>query len=256
MKTQHLASVSTLSLLSALALLGCGGSKSPAADASSTGGAESTPVDPSKPVGPKGVNAGASITNELIDDFEDKDSKNVAADMRGGYWYTYADKQSTVAPVAGEFAPAEGGAGDSKFSGRMTGTVSADEQYPFVGLGTSFTDPKQPYDASSCTGVSFKGKKTGATNSKVRVKVGDWQTSPEGGLCKQCFNDFGGDVLFTEEWVEHTLVFANMKQEPYWGEPKMAIDPTALYQIQWQVNEKGQPFDIQVDDVKFVGCKK
>jgi hypothetical protein len=138
----------------------------------------------------------------------------------------------------------------------MSGQVSEEEQYPYVGLGVSLTEPKQPYDASCCKGVSFKGKKTGATNAKVRLKVGDWQTSPEGGLCQQCFNDFGADLMFTDEWTEYTVLFAEMKQEPYWGEPKAAIDPTALYQLQWQVNEKGQPFDIQVDDVKLVGCGK
>jgi len=254
MKKFILSSLAVCSALATFSLVGCGGSAPAAADpaAAGTTAPGAAPVDPSKPVGPKAINAGKCPSSDLVDDFEDGDNKSVEADMRGGYWYTYMKEGSTLEPE-GSFEPRTGEGGQSKAWGAIKGTVSTAE-YPYVGLGISFTDPKQPYDASCCQGVSFKGRKAGGEIAKVRLKVGDWQTSPEGGLCKSCYNDFGADFVFTEEWQEFTLKFADMKQEPYWGEAKAAIDPTALYQLQWQGNQAGLEFDIEIDDVKLVGC--
>ena len=146
----------------------------------------------------------------------------------------------------------EGGADGSKFAARFSGTIG-DGQYPFAGMGFSFFDPKAAYDLSSCKGISFKAKKgTAESTGILRMKVGDVNTAPEGGVCKDCFNDFGRDVLLTEEWSEITTNFYEMKQEPYWGEPKPQIDASRAYQVQFQVKEG--PFDIYVDDVKLVGC--
>lgn len=247
----------TFLAFSSLLFAGCGAAKTPAQppEGAQSGVESAAPGnDPSKPSAPKAVNAGQKITNPLIDDFEDGTNQGVIADARGGYWYTYADKEGTTIEPTGTFTAAEGGAGDSKFSGRMTGTL-ASAQIIYAGMGVSFTEPKRPYDASSCKGLSFQGKKSGEGTANVRFKVGDFQTSPEGGLCKECYNDFGGNFVFTDDWQEYSLLFADMKQEPYWGEQKAAIDPSALYQVQWQVNATGAAFDIQVDDVRFIGCE-
>ena len=235
------------------AVFGCA---RPATKADSPGANESAIAssgDPSKPVGPKAVNAGTKLQNPLVDDFEDGNNQGVIADMRGGYWYTYADGEGTTIEPTGSFTTADGGANDSQFSGRMVGTV-ASAAVVYAGMGVSFTEPKGPYDASSCAGVSFQAKKSGEGTAAVRLKVGDWQTSPEGNLCKQCYNDFGADFSFTDEWQAYSVRFSDMKQEPYWGEPKASIDATALYQIQWQVKAPGMAFDIHVDDVKFIDC--
>ncbi len=212
-------------------------------------GAAAPPAAPQKPVA---QNAGSCPATALIDDFEDGDNQGVSADGRGGYWYTYKDPSSTVSPE-GTFAPVTGGADDSQFSGRMSGTVGS-QQYPYVGMGVSFTDPKQAYDVSCCQGIRFRGKMSGEGISHVRFKVGDWQTDPDGGSCKDCYNDFGADLTFTPEWEEYTLKFSELTQEPYWGEPKPAIDTSAVYQLQWQVKESGGSFDIQVDNVELIGC--
>lgn len=234
----------------------CGGSQAPTKAPESTASNDTASVAPeqSAPVAPKAVNAGQKITNPLLDDFEDGTNQGVAADGRGGYWYTYVDSEGSKIEPTGSFSLREGGVNESKFSAGMKGAM-ASAQIVWAGMGMSFTDPKNPYDASSCKGISFFGKKNGEGITAVRLKVGDWQTSPEGNLCKQCYNDFGGNFVFTNEWQEFSLLFADMKQEPYWGEPKPAIDTTALYQIQWQVTTPGGEFDLQVDDVKFIGCE-
>jgi hypothetical protein len=242
-------------IASLLVFSACARSATQATSPNETENATGSSSDPSKPVGPRAVNAGAKLTSSLIDDFEDGNNQSILADARGGYWYTYADKEGTTIEPAGNFSATEGGANDSKHSGRMVG-VLASAQIVYAGMGVSFTEPKRPYDASSCAGVSFQARKSGEGTASVRLKVGDWQTSPEGNLCKQCYNDFGADFTFTDEWKEYSVLFSEMKQEPYWGEPKASIDAAALYQIQWQVKAPGSAFDISVDDVKFIGCEK
>lgn len=242
---------STLALCASTTLLACGGGASSGADPATPATTTAVPSDPSKPVAPAAVNAGKGVTNALVDDMDDGDHKSVEADLRGGYWYTYKDASSKVEPE-GEFKMTEGGAGASSHAAGFQGELGS-EQYPYVGMGVSFTDPKQPYDASSCQGVAFTAR-GGEGTTNIRVKVGDWQTVPEGGLCQNCYNDFGGDFLLTSTFQDFTLKFADMKQEPYWGEPKAAIDPTALYQLQWQVSKASGPFEVVVDNVRFVGC--
>lgn len=242
---------STLAVCASLSFFACGGSSQGGAEPATAASDSAVPADPSKPVAPSAMNAGKGISNALVDDMEDGDTKSVEADSRGGYWYTYKDASSKVEPE-GEFKMSEGGAGGSAHAAAFKGELGT-EQYPYVGMGVSFTDPKQPYDASSCEGIAFSAK-GGEGSTNIRVKVGDWQTVPEGGLCKNCYNDFGGDFLLTSSFQDIKLKFADMKQEPYWGEPKAAIDPTALYQIQWQVSKASGPFEVTVDNVRFIGC--
>lgn len=220
----------------------------PEVESASHPAAEAAPAAPTKP---QAVNAGSCPKDGLIDDFEDGNHQAQLSDTRGGYWYTYKDPSSSVAPE-GTFTSSQGGQA-SAFSGRMSGTVGA-QQYPYVGMGVTMTEPKQAYDVSCCEGVSFWGKKSGDGIANIRFKVGDWQTDPAGGSCKDCYNDFGGDFTFTDEWQEFSIKFAEMKQEPYWGEAKSTIDASAIYRLQWQVKENNRPFDIQVDNVRLMGC--
>ena len=140
------------------------------------------------PADPKLANSkdGAACNSQeaFIADGDDNDNRTIVVGGRGGYWYTYMDQEGTTVDQVGNYSPSEGGAGDSKFSGKLSGTLAGAE-IVYAGVGVSFTDPKGPYDASSCTGVSFQGKKNGESTAAVRLKVGDWQTSPEGGLCDQ-----------------------------------------------------------------------
>ncbi len=242
------------SLVLSTYLVACGGTGTePEAPLPAGDEAAAPAADPSKPVPPAATNAGKPIGNALIDDMEDGNHQGVEADQRGGYWYTYKDASSQIAPE-GEFKMTEGGASGSQFSAKFSGQLGS-EQYPYGGIGLSFTDPKLPYDVSSCEGVAFTAKAGGDGTTKVRLKIGDWQTAPEGGLCQQCYNDFGGDFLLTPNYQDYTLKFADTKQEPYWGEPKAGIETKAVYQLQWQVTQAGAPFEVWIDNVRFIGCQ-
>ena len=193
----------------------------------------------------------------LIDDCEDQNNQVIVHQGRSGYWYTYVDDAgSTVTPEAGSkggtFVMAEGGANGSQYAARMTGTV-ANAGTVYVGMGFSFTDPKEAYDASKYGGIKFYAKK-GAGAGGIRIKIADGNTAPEGGRCQECFNDFGANVELTPAWTEYVLPFYLSKQESGWGDTFNQILPNSLYGIQWQTNTPGASFDIWVDDISFVGC--
>lgn len=219
-----------------------------------------------KPVGgggPEGggVKQGGAATaacgaEGMIDDMEDQNNQVIVQDGRSGYWYTFVDEGgSTIQPPKGEtFQQSAGGANGSAFAARVWGQVGPGG-IVYCGLGVNLTDPKDAYDASKYGGLSFTARKQGGAG-KVRLKIPDVSTDPQGGVCKECFNDFGANMELTDAWTEYVLPFHAAKQEESWGSPHVpSITPSKLYSVQWQVNTPGVTYDIWVDNVKFVGCE-
>lgn len=204
---------------------------------------------------PPSIFAGQCPTNPVLDDAEDGDHQANKDDQRGGWWYTYADEAGTTVTPAGEFKMSQGGANGSQWAARMSGKTGPGGIL-YAGVGFSITDPKAPFDLSCCKGISFWGKKAGNGIANVRLKVPDVNTTPEGNQCKECYNDFGADYTFTDQWTKYELMFADMKQEPSWGDKFPAIMANAIYGLQWQVKNPNQEFDIWIDQVELVGCGK
>jgi endoglucanase len=199
---------------------------------------------------------GSCSPEGLIDDFEDNNNQTKVTGGRGGYWYTFADERgTTVDPEAGgPFAPSPGGANGSKYAGHVTGKVGYGAVV-YGALGVNLTDPKGPYNASTYKGIAFWAKKASGSYGQVRLKVPDVSTDKDGGVCSECFNDFGADINLTESWQRYVFPFRKMRQLPDWGAPRPhMIKPAKLFGIQWQVNKPGASFDFWVDDVEFVGC--
>lgn len=214
------------------------------------------PTDPSIRNSPEGS---PCSQDGLVDDGEDQNNQTLPIAGRGGYWYTFVDKEgSMVTPKAGEqggvFKMSPGGAEGSKFAARMHGSIGTAE-IVYSGMGLNFTEPKGPYDASRYKGVAFWGKKGPGSTSKVRLKVPDVNTDPDGGVCGECFNDFGIDFKLTNEWQFYVIPFSEMSQMKGWGSPKKSeITSGKIYGVQFQVNDPGQKYDIWIDNVQFTGC--
>ncbi len=195
----------------------------------------------------------------LLDDGEDSNNQTFNAGGRGGYWYTFMQGDGTeIWPTAGSqggtFEMSPGGADGTQWAARFKGKVG---QGAIVlgGMGMNFVDPKGAYDASKYGGIEFWGKKGSDSTGKVRLKVPDMNTDPDGGVCSECFNDFGMDLTFTEQWQHFIVPFDAMKQMKGWGKPrKSGIETTALYGIQFQVSEPGATYDITVDQLRLTGC--
>ena len=184
----------------------------------------------------------------MISDGEAQNKTNFVAG-RGGYWYTVLDTKdnggSDIWPLSGAlggtFEMSDGGANGTAHHARMKGTVGGAD-IVYAGMGMNFVDPKGTYDASRYQGIAFWAKRNPGSTPHVRLKVSDAQTDPDGQLCHQCFNDHGWDLELTDQWALYTVPFAAMKQED-WGPKDGGIDRTRLYGIQFQVNEKGAPFN-------------
>jgi endoglucanase len=194
----------------------------------------------------------------LIDDGEDGNNQNIVGADRGGYWYTFRDKRgTTVEPAAGEdggtFTMSPGGHASS-FAARYRGKVATGAPL-FAGMGMNFVDPKAAYDATKYAGIAFWARRAETSTGKVRLKIPDATTDPEGGVCTECFNDFGADINLTTDWKLYVFPWASLKQMPYWGSPrKPHIAPGKIYGVQFQVNVPSASYDISVDDLQFI-CK-
>ena len=218
-----------------------------------TGGTAGSPNAPAnanvKSCGPEG----------LIDDGEDGNNQVTDSGGRGGYWYTFLDKVgSSINPKTeaqgGKFTMAQGGANRSQYGVNAKGKIATGE-IVYSGVGVNFLDPKAPYDAGKFEGISFWAKRGANSTGKVRLKVPDSNTDPDGKVCSACFNDFGKDLSLTEEWTRYAFSFAEMRQLSGWGAPHPPrIDEKKIYGVQWQVNQPGATFDISIDDVSFI-CK-
>lgn len=197
---------------------------------------------------------GACAPEDIIEDAENGDSQAVIAGGRGGYLYTFVDdKGSSVDPGPEAFAPSPGGPADSRFMIRVAGKLEAGGDN-YAGVGLSFTDPKAPYDASAYQGISFFARAEAGTDPHLRVKLPDTATDPDGETCKECYNDFGVDFAVDEEWTRYVVRWSDLAQNTGWGDPRPSgLNTAAVYGVQWQMSTPGSNFDIQIDDVAFVG---
>jgi endoglucanase len=231
------------------------------AAASAAAPAEASPApagEAAAPAGPVAMPAGFKDCGPtgMIDDGEDGNNQNLPVGDRGGYWYTFRDKKgTTIEPAAGEdggtFAMSEGGHG-SAFAARFHGKIGTGAPL-FGGMGMNFVDPKAAYDASKYAGIMFWAKRGENSTPKVRLKVPDANTDPDGGACTECFNDFGGDLNLTTDWKLYIYPWKSMKQMPGWGNPrKPHVSPAKIYGVQFQVNVPSANYDIYVDDLRFI----
>jgi hypothetical protein len=196
----------------------------------------------------------------MISDCESQ-NKTAFVEGRGGYWYSFLDAKDhggseiwpTAGVLGGTFEMSDGGAVGTAHQARMKGKVGAGDVV-YAGMGLNFVDPKGAYDASRYGGIAFWAKKNPGSTDHVRLKVPDAQTDPDGKQCKQCFNDHGMELELYDDWTFYTVPFKSMRQED-WGPKDSGIDASKIYGIQFQVSEKGAPFDISVDEIKFTGCR-
>lgn len=190
----------------------------------------------------------------LIDDFEDGNHQALERDGRGGFWYLEADEDGTTIEPDGELEPADGGALGSHKAAHISGRTSSGNNV-WAGMGLNLANPKQPYDASKYRAIAFYARRGKTGTSRVIVRVPDANTDPEGGICKDCWNDFAATVELTEHYRKYVLPFDELHQEPGWGEPRAELDARKLFGVKWQLKSPSTNYDIWVDDVRFVGCK-
>lgn len=223
---------------------------------SHTQGAEGS-ADQGPPPGStlKGCPGGTRAADDgLVDDFEDGNTQVIRIAARDGHWFKAADPNGSAFDPD-ELSLAEPGAGDSSKAIHVTGyTVTAEGAYGTL-IGVNLTSGGL-YDGSTYMGVSFKAKADPGMVQKVRFNVGDVNTHKDAGVCKSCWNHFGQEITLTGEWTEYTVLFADLRQEPGWGDPRPpSVTPEKLYSMDWSFKTLGVKFGFWLDDVSFVVCK-
>ncbi len=261
-----LLALSALPLLTASLVAACAGSAPPppAAAASPAGSAAAAPAaaaapidtsplaDPVANVPPTCKHGTKPAATGLIDDFEDGNEKAATDGGRNGSWWTSKAEHATITLPKGAAKPSPGGGDGSKHAMHFTGKTDNSDPWG-AAVGVNFL-ASGFYDASKYAGVSFKIK-SAKPNLDVRLKILDSNTHPEGGVCKDCFNAFGREVIVGTDWKDVTLMWSEMTQQSDWGNPRPPmIEPTKLHDMEWQI-WPGNDFDIWIDDVKFLECQ-
>lgn len=183
----------------------------------------------------------------VIEDAEDGDTRTVVQAGRGGYWYTFADPEgSTVEPLP--FKMSTPGRAGSTHAAHMFGLTASSGPSIYAGIAFALTDPSGPFDAARYSGISFWAKGP----AHVRFEVPDGNTAPAGGVCSDCYNDFGIELAFTDHWERYTIPFEWLAQRPGWGEPFPAIARDRLYALEWQFGTPARKYDVWLDDITFV----
>jgi endoglucanase len=188
----------------------------------------------------------------------EQDSLQTSAGF-SGHVYTYADSYgSHIVPFppnlpGGGFSMSPGGV-RSPYAAHMIGELVQGDAV-FAGMGANFFDPKRPFDASSFQRVEFWARVGRDSNRRVRFSLTDRNTDPDGGVCGECFNDFGVELELETEWTRHELELGRFAQLPGWGSPRPArLDTAALFGFQLRVVDGGTSFDVWLDELAFSGC--
>jgi hypothetical protein len=196
------------------------------------------------------------VKNGVISDFEDGTAGVKQVQGRTGGWYTYNDKSpgSMQSPPEGAMMvlPARGGACNSRFAFKTSGGGFTKWG---AGIGTDLNavgTVKKTYDASGYTGFIFWFR--ASRPMKVRVKLQDKNTTPEGGICmpmEKCYDNHGWTFDANVDWTAYQVPFDSLKQEG-WGLPASpTLDKSKLYAIQLQTPPDGMPFELWLDHLSF-----
>jgi hypothetical protein len=197
--------------------------------------------------------------NALIDNFDDADDQINVVEGRGQYIYTYADALGTTIeyPQGESFRAYPGGVGQSTYLARFRGHTATSGGDIFAGIGFGLSEAEStPYDASKYTGVSFIAKR-GSSDSVavVRFNIADVNTDEEGHICTECYNHFGTPIKLADQWTRYVIFFDELEQRAGWGDPRPdSIDKSALMGLAWQYAVPNAKFDIEIDDVTFIGA--
>lgn len=220
----------------------------------SAAGCQSGASAPAKSASAPAPSAMDCAVASTIEDVEDNDSQIAVTDGRGGYIYTYADEAGTTIEPGADFSAAAGGAEESGYAMRIAGILGKGGEI-YAGMGFSFTESESAYDASSYRAISFYAKVAEGASRHVRLQIADVNTDPKGGVCDECYNDFGAPLILTTEWTKYTIPFADLKQQTGWGNPRPpSVETSKLIGVKWQVATPGAEYDLWVDNVQLEGC--
>ncbi len=172
----------------------------------------------------------AQASYDVIDDFEDLDTRILSATGRDGYWYDYSDANGSR-PLAAEPALEDGRLAIHAQGSHGSG-VTADQAYGGLGVelnNASSADPipaaaeRGIFDVSDWDGFQFWIKAGDASTKSIRFELVTTAIAgtAEQGRCSAglCWDSYGRDIALSTDWQLVQVPFQGMVQEG-WGDEK------------------------------------
>jgi len=161
--------------------------------------------------------------------------------MYDGFWYSYDDipagGSSRVLPASDKpFIMSSPGFTGKGECARMTGVVTKDFEFGFIGMGyyLSPMNLRKSFDLSAENGISFWQKGDGKS---YRVKL---VSTHDEFINRDSDNQFGFDFKTTPDWQKVEIPFKNLNQQPGWGS-KVQINKAISMIKEIQFMTLGQP---------------
>jgi hypothetical protein len=179
----------------------------------------------------------------VIDDFEDGDDLALAREQRTGFWRWNRDidKPGTapaLLPTDRPFATK-----NNQFAIHVKGATLRD-----WGASVEMTFDSSCYDASAYSGISFSARGPG----RIYVSPREVDVIPPefGGTCeKDCYNGHVKKIDLGKNFQTYEVRWAEVAQRGY---SRPTINPKRLHDIAFLIHAEDTPYDIWLDDVKFL----
>jgi hypothetical protein len=185
----------------------------------------------------------ASGAAPLIDDFEDGDDSLTPLEDRSGLWRWVRETDARGTAPALLPIPRVGGTRKNQLALHVKGALLVD-----WGATVEFTFAPGCYDASRYRGLAFDARGPG----RIYVAPREVHTIPvdEGGTCEEeCHNPHVAKVHLSETWQSHTVLWEDVRQR---GAGRPGLDPTRLHSLAFLIRPEDTPYDVWIDDVRFV----
>ena len=185
----------------------------------------------------------ATGSRALLDDFEDGDDALAPFERRAGFWRW---ARETDAPgTAPALIPVP--RGDATARNRLALHVKGGQLNDW-GATVEVDFLPRCYDATRYAGVGFQARGPGRIYLALR-EVGVIPVA-EGGTCERdCHNPHVVKVDLAPEWRSYEFRWAELRQR---GIGKAVLDPSRLNSIAFLIRPEDTPYDVWVDEVRFL----
>jgi endoglucanase len=179
----------------------------------------------------------------LIDDLEDGDTQIVAQDGRQGSWFAFDDGSGgTRSEPSVKTGGADGSASAICIDGQgfttWGGGIALDLNGP--------TTPRELYDASAYTGISFWAR---GSATQFRALVVDKYSDPAPMLCSGCYDHFQTPFTAGDSWQKYEFSWSQLKQQGFGDmQPNLCAAELFALQFQWPADAS---FELCLDNVAF-----
>lgn len=179
----------------------------------------------------------------LIDDFEDGDDAIASLEERAGFWRWPREIDAPGTAPALIPSPRPEPTPESRLAIHVKGGELVD-----WGATVEFTFRPACYDASKYAGIAFAARGPG----RIYVAAREPAVIPiaEGGTCEvDCHNPHVMKIDLDAGFRNYEVRWEQTRQR---GKAKPALDPSRLNSIAFLVRPEDTPYDVWLDDVRFI----